>query len=158
MTRRSFVMTYERKGKSPNNFGEHSFSATNISISKFIDICMALSITAMLHLSILLIIFTLMISTKKVPTFNWFFRLRAWSNWMLLMYLQRKIVSFRVAIIWMWRINVILYICLYERDTQRLKGEVKYMHTMVTSNGNVVELNVTSKQNSKWAWKLHWFL
>ena len=90
MARRSFVMTYERKGKLPNNFGEHSFSATNISISKFIDICMALSITAMLHLSILLIIFTLMISTKKGPTFNWFLRLRAWSNWMLLMYLQRK--------------------------------------------------------------------
>ena len=40
-------------------------------------------------------------------------------------------------------------ICPYERDTQRLKGEVRHMHTMVTSNGNVVELKVTSKQNSK---------
>ena len=138
-------MRYERKGKSPHHFGKHSFSVTNwlgiMSISQFIDICMDWIIRAMLHLLILLIIFLLRVSATKEPTFNSFFRLRAWSNWMLLMYLQRKIDSFRVAIIRMWTINVILYninICVYERDTQRVKGEVKQMHTMAASNGNVV--------------------
>ena len=57
----------------------------------------------------------------------------------------------------MWTINVILdiiNICVYERDTQRLKGEVKQMHTMAASNGNVVELKVTSKAELKMSMKV----